>query len=363
MAWQLDKIANGVSEAASDPSRWPAAMDLAAEETSSHGAILLPLQGQPPIVPMSQSVLPIFERFLAEGWVDERQKAYPKVVARGWGTDLDVMSPAEMRRSAWYQEFLAPMQLQWCAMIRINAGEDIWGLAIQRTFEQGPVQPADLKKLSQLMAPLSAAATLARALGFARAEGALNAFEVSDTAALMLSSSGEILRMNRRAHELIGEDILIAHRRLRSSSKAASDILNKSIFQVLSTTDWPVAPAIALPRQFGKPIIANILRADLVSMDVLSPARAFVLLTDTERDSAPTLLDLKNIFGLTNAEGRLVLELQKGRSLIEAASRLNTTYETARTTLKQAFRKTGTSGQPDLLRLISKVRKETKLQK
>jgi DNA-binding CsgD family transcriptional regulator len=95
-------------------------------------------------------------------------------------------------------------------------------------------------------------------------------------------------------------------------------------------------------------------------MEVLSPARAFVLLVDPDRHSLPALSDLNTVFGLTNAEGRLVIELQRGRSLSEAASRLNTTYETARTTLKQAFRKTGTSGQPDLLRLISKFRTASK---
>src|SRR5262249_46880819 len=57
-------------------------------------------------------------------------------------------------------------------------------------------------------------------------------------------------------------------------------------------------------------------------------------------------------FGLTPAEARLALHLVTGETLRSAALRLSITYETARTSLKNIFRKTGTCRQAELIILI-----------
>ena len=58
---------------------------------------------------------------------------------------------------------------------------------------------------------------------------------------------------------------------------------------------------------------------------------------------------LKDTFGLTPAESRLVLRLVAGDSLRSSAAALGIGYETARTTLKAVFHKTGTSRQVELV--------------
>ena len=59
---------------------------------------------------------------------------------------------------------------------------------------------------------------------------------------------------------------------------------------------------------------------------------------------------------LTPAERRLVSRLVLGKSLRTVSSELNITYETARSTLKSVFQKTGTHRQAELIvKLLSMV--------
>ena len=61
---------------------------------------------------------------------------------------------------------------------------------------------------------------------------------------------------------------------------------------------------------------------------------------------------LRGHFGLTPAEARLALHLVAGETLRSAAVKLSISYETARTSLKNIFRKTGTCRQAELVIVI-----------
>ena len=66
----------------------------------------------------------------------------------------------------------------------------------------------------------------------------------------------------------------------------------------------------------------------------------------------PPAVFLKERFELTPAEARLVLRLIVGELLRSAAQTLNIGYETARTTLKSIFHKTGTCRQAELVIVV-----------
>jgi DNA-binding CsgD family transcriptional regulator len=66
----------------------------------------------------------------------------------------------------------------------------------------------------------------------------------------------------------------------------------------------------------------------------------------------PQTAFLKNRFGLTPAEARLVLRLVSGDSLRSAAKALGIKYETVRTHLKSIFQKTGTRRQAELVIVV-----------
>jgi DNA-binding CsgD family transcriptional regulator len=66
----------------------------------------------------------------------------------------------------------------------------------------------------------------------------------------------------------------------------------------------------------------------------------------------PETAFLRERFGLTPAEARLVLRLVAGDSLRSSAATLGIGYETARTTLKSVFYKTGTCRQVELVIMV-----------
>ena len=64
---------------------------------------------------------------------------------------------------------------------------------------------------------------------------------------------------------------------------------------------------------------------------------------------------LQRHFGLSSAEARLALRLVEGDALQSAAVKLNISYETARSRLKNIFHKTRTHRQAELVVVIVSV--------
>jgi DNA-binding CsgD family transcriptional regulator len=68
--------------------------------------------------------------------------------------------------------------------------------------------------------------------------------------------------------------------------------------------------------------------------------------------SADRCEQLADLFELLPSEARLALALSRGMTIVEAATELGLTVETARTYSKKIYAKTGARGQPDLVRFI-----------
>ena len=83
-----------------------------------------------------------------------------------------------------------------------------------------------------------------------------------------------------------------------------------------------------------------------------SGARVALFVTDPERQMRPSRPLLQKLFQLTDSEAKIVQGLVQGKSLDEIAPESGITISSARTYLKQAFAKTGTNRQADLVRLV-----------
>lgn len=188
MHWNLDALETAFTDAAVDPSRWNVAMEAVTETTGAFGAALLPFHGWLPNIPQSRSMEALADTYIRDGWIhrDERYRGMPAFVRKGVMTEFDFTTADEIRRHPFYQEFLAPHGLRWFAGVKFASGDDMWCLAIQRSIAQGPFSPREQQALASLSIRLSGAAALARALGFARADAVLTAFEVSGSAVVLL---------------------------------------------------------------------------------------------------------------------------------------------------------------------------------
>jgi DNA-binding CsgD family transcriptional regulator len=357
-AWNMATVEQAFADAAVDPSRWNAAMDVAGMATGSFGAALLPISGYLPNFPCSGSVSEGFDTFIRDGWYqrDARVAGVPTMNARGVMVDLDIMNFDDIKRHAFYQEFLAPQGLRWFAGVKVASGDDLWCLAIQRSIAQGPFSPVEQKALAKVSTQLSSAAALARAVGFAGAQSAVEAFELSGSAVVLLNRRAEIIRLNPSAEKLLGRGLRVAGKRLVSHDSQASAALDRALRTLLwNTAGSALHPPVALPRTGLRPLLAYPVKLSGVTANVLADCQALLVLVDPEKRGGPPEASLRSGFGLTAAEARLAARLAAGETIDAVAGELGIAKETARNQLKSIFAKTGVRRQAELVALFARL--------
>ena len=281
----LKETVDAFAAASLDPSLWESAMNNAARATGSVGAVLLPVQGRVPGVPVSASVAEMISTYFREGWSsqDQRERGLRTMVRRGVMSDLDFVAPGEVERSAYYQDFLGRFGLRWFAGIKIVVGEDLWCLAIQRSIEQGPFLGDDLVRLAECSTALSCSAEVARALGNTRGNAALEAFQISGVAAVLLNRYGEVTLINQSAEKLLGCDLKIIRRRIISTQSSATAELNSALYALLwRPHEPPPKIPVVLPRAEGRPILAYPCRLPSVAIDCFTPSQLAVVFLDLD---------------------------------------------------------------------------------
>ncbi len=357
---ELGDIADGFAAAAIDPTRWNAAMESAARATGSSGAILVPLKGRLPLFPHNESLQPVVESYVKDGWIDRdvRYRPMATLLQKRVATEFDFTSPDEMAHLPYYQEFLRPHKLQWYAAVIIGERDNTWSLSLQRSIAQGPFTPSELRRLSALSRSLSGAAELARAFNFARLDGALQAFETSGSAVAMIGRFGQVVSLNRSAERLLGTDLQVVHGHIVSADRDATAALRRALHALIWSREADVMqPPIVLPRKDGRPILAYPSRlTGGVAADGFAQCHGFVLFVDLEARLGIPPGDLAQVFGLTSAEARLVNRLLNEDSVEAAADQLGVARETARNQLKSVFQKTETHRQGQLISLLTRLK-------
>jgi PAS domain-containing protein len=344
--------------AAVDPSRWDTAMDAAARATGSFGAILVPIRGCTPAVPTSASMQAVMDNYFCDGWAqrDERYRC-SDLHAKRRRERIRLHDPRGNGAQRLLPGASSSFGLRWFAGVKVGDGEDVWGLSLQRSAEQGPFSPRELQRLAQLSRCLAGAAELAGAFGSARLDAALDAFEASRMAVAMIDRSGEVLRLNRLAERLLGPDLQIVRRRIVSSSRDATCALDRALRELLwSRGPNAFQPPVVLPRWIGRPIIAYPSRLSSAVSEAFAFCRGLVVFVDLETKANLIAGDLRRVFNLTTAEARLADCLLCEESLRAAAESLSVATSTARSQLKAIYQKTSsTHSQGQLIALIARL--------
>jgi DNA-binding CsgD family transcriptional regulator len=87
-----------------------------------------------------------------------------------------------------------------------------------------------------------------------------------------------------------------------------------------------------------------------------------VVIVDPESPRALPTRSLESLYGLTRREAQLASTLARGVTLRQAAQKMGTTYETARSHLRRIFTKTSTSRQSTLVTLCLRLPTNTRAQ-
>jgi DNA-binding CsgD family transcriptional regulator len=362
MVWKTELIDKAFADAALDSSLWIKALDVVTSVTESRGAILFSAKGDClpslPNMPFTESVAASVDHYFRDGWHlrDDRERGVELMIRRRVYDDLDISSIDQIMRHPYYQEFLAPHGLRWFAGVKVASGEDIWGLSIQRTIGQGPFSEGEKQLLAAVSDRLSASAALARALGAATAEGALQAFEVSGRAVVLINRNGEAYRVNKSAEVLLRGDVKIERRRLVASDPVATSALNRALHELMwQRVGGGLSHPVALPRHNKRPILAYPVKLENSAANALADCQALVILIDLDQQPRLPEMVLRSAFGMTAAEARLAGRLAAGESLEFATEQIGIAKDTGRNQLRSIFMKTGVKRQSELVAVLSPI--------
>ncbi len=354
----LNEVERGFLNAAWDPSRWPEALQLASSAIGAAGSNLLPLKGTAPAVVWSPAVEELAHYFFDTGWYlrDERQGTIPKILSTGIAVDFDYTTPEQMEGSAYYQDFLGKFGFRYFAGLRIDAGDDIWALTIQRKISEGPFSLSEQRRIARWRQRLSNCATLTVELGKAHARGVTNVFELLGKPAILLDRFGQIIDLNSPAEKLLQSGLTLKNNKLGFDDRTASAHLNQILRAMLqpSPKTKTFGPVLA-NREFLPALSVTLVGLTGQDINPFAQARILVLVNDLASRPLAKAEQLGQMFGLTPAEARLAEALSSGGGLRQVADELGVSHETGRTHLKRLFAKTGVNHQSALVALIAKL--------
>lgn len=269
----------------------------------------------------------------------------------GFRTDHDDFSPGEIAVDPYYQEFLAPLDIQWHAVAALPGLGAPVVLSLKRARRQGPFEGQQLESLNRMLPSLRAAARAAAVVGRARIDGELSAFAHVGRGAFCLDAGAKILARNDCVR--LGDGLVCEGGRLSAARPADRDALARAAAAAVAGI---AAPRLVVLRPSGRrPLIVDVV--PLPAGDLGAPAGrcALALVNDTAASPLPGRELLERAYALAPREAELALRLASGDSVRDAARALRISEQHARQRLKQVFAKTGTARQSELALLLARM--------
>jgi DNA-binding CsgD family transcriptional regulator len=245
--------------------------------------------------------------------------------------------------------------------------------SVFRDAGSGPLTSENRAWMSVLLPHLSRALSVMYRLREAEqiSAASLGSLEKIGCAVVLMGNGGEVLLANQAARRMLEErDGLrlvgirgsLSRRRLAAEDAAAQQRIEVSVESCLRAQSGEASrfhQGVSVPRPSGrKPYLLQFSTLSSAHTAAASAglAKVMVLLTDLEE---PVRLDaelLRKLYRMTHTETTLAERLCQGRRLQEAAQELGISHHTARSHLKSIFRKTGTGGQRELVRMLLALR-------
>jgi DNA-binding CsgD family transcriptional regulator len=232
----------------------------------------------------------------------------------------------------------------------------MWVLCIQRSIQQGPFPSEEKDRLIRLAHSLPGCIGIAKAIGAALGASALEAFEFSRTAAVLVGRDRKVICPNRTAESLLQGDVRLSQGRIVSVDPVATAALDRAIFNLLYDREaGGVSKPVKLTRREQGPLLAYPGRVSSMVSNPLADSQAIVVLVDPEKRKTIQPAALRHAFEMTESEARLAVMLGSGLALDEACERLKIAKETGRNHLKNVFGKTGAHRQADLVMMVQSL--------
>lgn len=278
-------------------------------------------------------------------------------------TTLSCLSEPELRATRFYQEWAGPQGLREGCMVKFVDTSDRFGLLGTSIYADRDIISGEEQRFLALLSPhLRRAALIGDLLDQARVMAhfyreTLNALA---TPIVLTDAEGRILYANGSAERMLSGDAPIQSRAglLQSQNPAMGGALLTAIAAAANADVTLGARGIGLPISgVGQsPAVAYVLPLTAgTARAAFSPARAAVFVSTTISTTPIPEAVLITLYDLTPAEARVLLKIGSGVGATATALALGIGENTLKTHLNRIYAKTGTSRQPDLVKLIADI--------
>ncbi len=273
----------------------------------------------------------------------------------------EIVGEAEFLNSEVYNGFAKRIEMFWSvASVMALEKQFLGAIGIHRPRSARPFEANDKHHLDMLLPHLSRAMLLQRRLQGLTQDHRLviDAVEKLSVGMIAVDAQATLLFANPTAERLLraGLGLTCRRGRLGASDPTKEAELRRLIQQAgLASLGRPseAGGVLALPRPGGRPLSLLIcpLRPHALSFGASVPA-ALLIFGDPDARPSTSTQALREAYGLTPAEARLMAALADGERLEDYADRQQISIHTVRTQSKQIFAKTGHGRQADLIREV-----------
>ena len=268
-----------------------------------------------------------------------------------------------LHESHFYRKVLKPWGIEYTMGFCFSDGEDSISLNIMRGPAQSPFNPSELEEFGCLVPSLRSAVNLHRRL-------AKNDFERRCTSQLLdgvqfgIALADQQCRvhfMNRAANELCGQrdGLTYGNRNLLLADPKQQRELETMVAEVITgqgNDNERSVRMLPVSRRSGRPdytvmISAMGARLGAAANGLVQDAMALLLLSDPEQHAQQSQV-VPWLYHLTRTETHVLSLLLEGLTVDAIGRRLHISDHTTRTHVKNLLRKTNTSRQADLIRVV-----------
>jgi len=294
-------------------------------------------------------------------WVE---RSYDTMLGRGYEDGDAIVGRKELYDSEYFQHFCRPLDIRHGLgiAVRTDAASVFSLVSLNRSASAGPFDADDLVLVGALRPHLVNAFALYRRIASAQqhSESMRASFDHLPLALLLLDLDGRVLEFNAETSRMLEHvaGIRIASGSLRLRDPGAQAQLREYLHRAANPQGAPPSEAIAIAGSDGGFALLHLCALPACSGGALRP-HGLVLASlclpaqpACERFAASLL---RVALDLTASEATVVLSLRNHHDPAEVAAELGLAVSTVRSHLKHAFRKTGTSRQGELLRLVERL--------
>jgi DNA-binding CsgD family transcriptional regulator/PAS domain-containing protein len=354
-----------IYDAATDPDRWPHALQAIADVTGDVGTVLMWRRDDGGFGTIVSPALEQAQADYAAHWWQHDIRAFrgaelAYAFPEDGVTDRDIVTDDEARTHPIYTGFLIPHGLGWFAAANVAPDPKVYAvISVQRRHDRRRFTSDEVHLVSKLGRHVEQSLRLSMRLIDAEVsrDGLSAALAAMKIGLFGLDTLGRITTANAAGRALLGNALTIENRRLAPQDRAAHVEFDEA-FETARGDLAAVGPKTMILKTGDDtdPLLLHFIPVaprDAIADAFLATTRVLVLVSRIGRNEPVDPTILRDLMGLTLAEARVATLVGNGLAPKIAAGRLGITEETTRTVLKRVFAKTGVSRQSELVALLA----------